>query len=213
MSDQARRARGVDAGKQTRAAGPSFSAVACLVLLIGACGSPDRSFGAPHQADAGSTGGVSGNGGTAQAGMGTGARAGEGGDSGDSGADGGASGAGTAGAGGDAGLCSPACEPEAPFCVEGVCVECLDDSRRCVGDTPEACQAGSWVSLAPCPLEAPACTNGVCAPARVTGGLVTVQADATAGEIRLRDHGFEFQPRTCAEVAGAMMCVTGGLRP
>jgi hypothetical protein len=194
-----------------------LTSAAGVVLIVVACATSDRATGGVAE---GSIGGRSGKAGAGQSGGDPGGEGGWGPASGGTNSRGGSSGAmdGSGGeaassAGGDSSVCTPQCEPEAPLCVDGACVECLEDSRRCVGDAPEECRGGSWLSLDSCPTRAPACTNGVCAAARLTGALVSVQGDAAAGDVRLRAHGFESLPRTCADVSGATVCVNGGLRP
>jgi hypothetical protein len=194
-----------------------LTSAAGAVLLVVACATSDRATGGDA---GGSMGGRAGTAGADQSGGDPGGEGGSGPASGGTSSRGGSSGAGdgsggeaASSAGGDSAACAPGCEPEAPLCVNGACVECLEDSRRCVGDAPEECRAGSWVSLDQCPTSAPACTNGVCAAARLTGALVSMQGEAAAGGVRLRAHGFESLPRTCADVSGTTVCVNGGLRP
>jgi len=109
--------------------------------------------------------------------------------------------------------CEEECTGAAPLCVEGDCVECLPDARSCDQDTPTECVDGQWSALEPCSGDTPACSGGVCAIARVTGRLSTVRGHLAAGDIRLVEHGFDSLLRTCGEVSGATVCVTGGLRP
>lgn len=202
-----------DPGPYSRTVFGGVVAVAvCSALVLEGCGSRasertldgDEADGGEMDGSVGGAGGDQAGGESGKSSGGTGTAAG--------GTGAGSGSAGASGMGGAPGACDPACPSQTPICAEGVCVECMEVSKRCAGGTPQECQGGAWVSLAACPVDAPACTNGVCALARTTGGLVTVQSGAGAGDIRLRDHGFEFLPRACADVAGVTVCVSGGLR-
>lgn len=154
------------------------------LAVIAACGASDRRV----DVDAGGEGG-DGSGNAA----GRGASAGNGDPSagaGDASGEGGASGAGPGGS-----------------------VPCENEALRCLGDSPERCDDGVWVTEPTCGGDTPVCSNGVCAPMKIHGSISTV-ATATLGvSIRLVDHGFLVLPTSCATVRGAEVCVTGELRP
>ena len=123
---------------------------------------------------------------------------------------------GSGGAAGDSGsACSQMCTGDKPFCIGGQCIACLPASRRCApGDVPEACEEAKWVAKSPCGGATPACSQGVCGSVRLSAALITVGSGVLGDkDVKLVDHGFEYQPSNCGSVKGNLMCVTGSFRP
>jgi hypothetical protein len=57
------------------------------------------------------------------------------------------------------------CGPPTPACLDGNCVPCTPDAKRCalVGNRPQICsEFGTWADAAPCMTDMPACVQGEC---------------------------------------------------
>jgi hypothetical protein len=185
--------------------GCQWAVLGCGAALVAACGSEStHHYSSDGSGGAGASGGAGpgsgGDGGSPTGGSGGASGSGTGGTSGAAGDGGAGADAGISGSGGSGG----GDEDGGPACLDG--------SKRCEANTPQECRQGAWVPLAPCPATAPACSNGACAVARFTGGFTTAQGNSGTSSVLLREHGFEFAPRICVDVAGTMMCATGGFR-
>jgi hypothetical protein len=106
---------------------------------------------------------------------------------------------------------SAPCGGATPYCVDGLCVACTPDTRRCEGTTPQLCdRSGSWISEPSCTGPTPICnpSTGICTGTRVWGGITTTRRSPASGSVRLRQGELIQQGRACA---GAN-CVSGGIR-
>ena len=106
---------------------------------------------------------------------------------------------------------SAPCGGATPYCVDGLCVACTPNTRRCEGTTPQLCdRSGSWISEPSCAAPTPICnpSTGICTGTRVSGGIVTTRRTPAPGSVRLREAELIQQRRVCA---GAN-CVSGGIR-
>jgi hypothetical protein len=91
--------------------------------------------------------------------------------------------------------------------------DCVEGALNCFGAIPQSCSGGRWQPLAPCGASAPVCSGGVCVPFRLSGHWTDVEPTLEAASLRLVDHGLMVGSRTCAPVAGEMLCVKGALQP
>jgi hypothetical protein len=187
---------------------------AALCWFFTACGASDRkievgSSGGSGGATTGSGGRTSGgtagrpNGGSAGVGPDEGGAAGAGGAPVTSG---GSPSGGSSGQGGEAGAAP------IPTAGAGGTTDCDEGSGRCDGGTPQICKSGEWVAASPCAGATPICSNGLCVGLRLTGGISTTLG-APGAAMRLVNHGFEYTGRSCGNVLGKMLCLSGGIVP
>jgi hypothetical protein len=199
-----------------------WARTACMAALCMSCGGDDERHAAGGGSGGAAAGGAGGSGASSTGGLSsTGGAPGSGGQS-SGGADASTSGgsAGTPATGGappDGGAvtCDPACGGDTPFCQDGQCVECRQDTPTSCGpnDTPRVCENGTWVLGTPCGGATPVCAGGVCAPVALVGGLTSTGLTGASGLVHLVDHGFEGLKPVCADVNGERICVSGSIQP
>lgn len=94
---------------------------------------------------------------------------------------------------------------------------CVHGERGCAeGNHPQECNArGEWVlDENPCGGDTKVCTGqGVCVPYRLlNAGIDSFGVRLAEGQIVLKEQTLSAAPRSCGDVKGQEICVTGGVR-